>query len=265
MSTNKRLSLVTKFNIMTIALILVTSMSVTSFNAYDNVRDNYKRLLRYGLGIAVALARNCQYAVYTENHQALEQIVRNLGEDSQISYLALLNKGKQSLISRTRESATQIPDLQYVSAIGGEPLHRQFVGEKDGKEYIDILAPVIAPRGDLVEPMGDIDSLKEQEAIGYVQLGLSLEDVKEQVRHFLISITLLTSAIVLIGVGITLVLSRRIASPIKQLALVTSEISKGRIDQTIELESDEEINNLAHSFNIMLHRLREYRGQVERY
>jgi signal transduction histidine kinase len=54
-------------------------------------------------------------------------------------------------------------------------------------------------------------------------------------------------------------LIRSILSPIRAVTMSASEISAGKFDQVIPIESDDELGQLASEFNRMAHRLRDYR------
>src|SRR6202040_1233127 len=95
--------------------------------------------------------------------------------------------------------------------------------------------------------------------IGYIQLGLSQDGLRENVQAFLISTIILTLVISLVGVLATILLTQRIASPIQALVRVTHEIAEGNLDQEVDVKTSDEINVLATAVNTMLARLRTSR------
>jgi signal transduction histidine kinase/DNA-binding response OmpR family regulator len=76
------------------------------------------------------------------------------------------------------------------------------------------------------------------------------------------STVLFTSALVFVGVLLSLFLTRRITSPLHTLAQVALAISEGQFDHQIVIKHDDEVADLAHAFNRMLTNLRDYQTQV---
>jgi PAS domain S-box-containing protein len=92
---------------------------------------------------------------------------------------------------------------------------------------------------------------------------LSEENRNRDIREYILSTAVFTSLLVLGGVCLTLLFTRRIASPIRKLVDFTRSISEDRLDQEIMIGGSSEIGDLAQSFNQMLSRLKNYRDQLE--
>lgn len=69
----------------------------------------------------------------------------------------------------------------------------------------------------------------------------------------------------LLSVVMGLVLSRRITSPLKKLSDGTRQIAQERLDHRVEVECDDEIGNLARSFNTMARKLESSRKHLLNY
>jgi len=143
-------------------------------------------------------------------------------------------------------------------------VYEEFISPKDGHRYIDICTAVfgLAPNDPGEVLFGD-PGASQHKIIGYVQLGLSQEGLRKKIRQFLISTLLFTSLFVLIGVGLTFLMTRRIALPIKKMVLATREISEGKLDLHVAIQTSDEISDLARAFNHMLKRLQGFRNQVQ--
>lgn len=261
----KRFSLATKFNLLTIGLILFTAVGISIFLIRSQISHSYRNLLNHGLSVAAMVAQNSEYGIYTEDKEAIGQIVKSLAVDADVAYVCLYKK-KRKLICESFQSEIKMPALHHYkkSYRSSKILDEEFVNKKDGLRYIDILAPVIsATDGDSVDVLGNGSGVTDQKIIGYVQLGLTQEGLRKRVRQIIASTAYFTVICVLVGVAVTLFLTKRIASPIRELNMVTQKISEGILDQSIKITSRDEISDLARAFNHMMGRLRDYRGQVE--
>jgi len=269
MSQRKRIGLVAKFNALTITLILASALGIVGFVLRQEMSNYYQRLLRHGATVAAMVAENSEYAVYINDQTALRQIMESLSVDPDVAYVALMNREKQVLGKKFLQAGIELPRLSdyQVFARGSAPLFEDFRNEADGKRYIDILVPIVSLPADGVPDLFlELQSSPRPSGfIGYVELGLSEDALNKQIKQLLLSTVLFTSVLVLLGFFLTVLMTRKITSSIRQLVRVTQDISEGNFDQQIDITSHSEINDLAGAFNGMLKRLRDYRHQVERY
>ncbi|MBW2419969.1 MAG: response regulator [Deltaproteobacteria bacterium] len=257
--------LTAKFNILTIALIVATSLSIALFVTVRGRVTKYDNLLLKGMTTASIIAQNSEYGIYAEDRESLRHVVESLEADADVSFVAVLNRELRILVSNRINEQVQIPihlgpsptDIQF----------QEFRSASDDKKYISILMPVMSRSQGSADPLfPELDSKEgEDELIGYVSLGLNQERMQSESREFLISTALFTSLLALLGTGLTVLMTRRIASPIQELVRVTHDIAEGHFERDLKVTSDGEIGDLSNAFNLMLKRLRLYRGEVESY
>lgn len=90
---------------------------------------------------------------------------------------------------------------------------------------------------------------------GSIKIGLSLEDMRAEILKTRIMLILIGFGGLLIGILGATLLARGITSPIKKLAEGTVKIARGDFSQKIEIDSQDEIGNLAQNFNEMSRKL----------
>jgi signal transduction histidine kinase/DNA-binding response OmpR family regulator len=134
---------------------------------------------------------------------------------------------------------------------------------KAGRDYLDFIVPVTTARSsdEAVLFSAEGGSAAKEETIGYVQLGMSLEGNRLRLQSFLRRAALSALLCVLVGVAGTMALTRKITSPIRSLVEATGAIAEGNLEHEIRVRSQDELQDLAASFEKMLRRLREYREQ----
>lgn len=71
------------------------------------------------------------------------------------------------------------------------------------------------------------------------------------------------SLFILLGVSLTLILTKRITSPLNRLNRADQEVSEGKLDHDLEVSTADEIADLARAFNHMSMNLRNSRREVE--
>jgi signal transduction histidine kinase/CheY-like chemotaxis protein len=267
MATKLRLSLATKFNVLAIASVLVTALGIALFVVRQERLNTSRALLNHGRSVAAMVAQNSEYGIYTENAAFLSQIIDSLAVDAEIAYVTILNQDRYVLVSRNLQTGVQIPAPLSPRQ---EPMPSQsireteFRNEADGELYFDILTPVVSQaKSAATDALSRLAPHAEQsQVIGYVQLGLTQQGLRSHIRHFLVSTVLFTSALVFVGVLLSLFLTRRITSPLHTLAQVALAISEGQFDHQLIINHNDEVADLAHAFNRMLANLRDYQIQV---
>ena len=260
--------LATKFNLLTISVILITAVGSAFFATRQESQSQYERLLHYGESIVRMVSENCEYAIYTENPAALNQMVDGLSSIPDIAYVVIRNAHDLVLLKRQFGSQAPPREFELPASDARDPSSRKVTNPEAGKPYVDIVSPVygasLSQYGDGLDPEPPGPG-PQSLPIGYVQIGIDTTALEERIRAFLVSTAAFTSLIILVGMGLTFLMTRHIASPIRQLAGITREISRGKIDQTVSIRTHDEIEDLARDFNVMVERLRDYREQVDAY
>jgi len=286
----KRFTLAAKFNILTISLVLITSAGACIFMIRMEMTQSYQELLNHGKTIADTTARNCELGIYTENRELLFPVLEALASDSVIAYVSVINRHHAILASRVFQGTDglfpkhSIPildnsplpqrtdfvdeesDLKFSRTVADPIRHADFIDEKNGIRYTEILCPLMSgeDRNISSSPFKDDQSSSvEPVVIGYVRLGLTHEGLQKRIRQMLFSLAIFTSVLVLLGIAFTFFLTRKITSPLKRLREATQDIAEGKFDTPFKIRTSDEISDLAGSFDHMRDRLQAYRAQIE--
>ncbi len=94
----------------------------------------------------------------------------------------------------------------------------------------------------------------------YLQLSLERRHVRQTYMGLLL---LLTMMVLFVSTWLALFLSKLVTRPLSALAEATQEISRGRLDYRIDLNSADEIGDVVRSFNRMAEELESSRRQIE--
>jgi len=99
--------------------------------------------------------------------------------------------------------------------------------------------------------------------IGSCLFMLRLENIASSLPNALISLWPFAVPLILIGGGLSFLLAHRFTSPLAQLKTAAHDISKGKFDSPLNVHANDEIADLAQSFDHMRHSLIAYHIQVE--
>lgn len=265
--TRKRFGLSAKFNLLVTSLILSTSIGVAFFTVRQQMKSSHQQLVYNGLALAAMVSHNSEYGIYTENTEALDQIIDSLKANPDIAYISIWNKANTKLTHKSFRSSMNKPEDIIDNDLQSDRQQtiKEFVNTKDGLHYIDIRTPVFSRSSDDFFKSGlednDLRSNSPPGTIGYVQIGLSKKRFKKEIDEFIFSTVGITSFFVILGCIITLFMGRTILLPVKKLALVSRDVAEGKLGHRIEIKTNDEISDLTHAFNYMLERLVVYRDR----
>jgi len=260
--------LATKFNALIVASILATTLGMGALTVRGEIAANFQQVLFDGAALAATVSQNSEYAVYTENRDALQQVASGLGAYPSVAYVRFADRDGRSLLERAFRSIS-LPALAHHGrkVKGTEAAIEEFQDRLDGSAYLDVLVPVRGASRSREEALFPDTATPRAagEVIGYVQLGLSQEGMRQRLRALLLHAAASAAICVLFGVGATVLLTRKITSPIRSLVAATRAVAEGRLDHTIAVNTRDELRELGTSFSGMLAKLRESREQVESY
>lgn len=138
------------------------------------------------------------------------------------------------------------------------------VSDQDGKPLIHVIK-----KGAAFEPTSTylvtqpIRSETGQQ-IGSSQIGFSLFKLNQRMYEMRREILLVTLGVIGMGILFTLILTRVLLRPIEKLAEATERVAMGKLVQTVDIRSKDEIGDLARAFNQMTLQLKESRDNLEK-
>ena len=258
--------LTSKFNLLTIAIILITAISIGSLALYREVTTTRDELVQRGLITAGILAQASEYGVYTENAETLQVIVNSARMDPDFAYVVVGNANSKPLIqdAKDRISNDAMEKAVQPGPLSTGAMFSEVIDYQSGRRYIDIHIG-IESRSNSNLFADESHSQPTGKKIGHLRLGLSEERLRTELYGYLLWIGSLTFAVVLVGVMVTLLLIRRIIHPVQDLVEATGRIAGGNFRQSVMVTSNDEIGTLAESFNSMVQRLASSQEEVQQY
>ncbi len=264
----KGMGLRDKLNLLSIGLVVLTAIGIATFVVHREITTRYQDLVNTGLTTAAMIAQNSEYAVYTENQDAVRRVVGGLQTLPDIAYAAVLGKDRQPLLEETWGAKIAIPTaLRTRLPAAGDVLFEEAAIQPGHPTYIDILVPVVSRPVASADPL----SLESNAAsppgavIGYIQLGLSQDRLRKNLQQFVLITGLVIGAVLVVGLSMSLILTRSITQPILALVEAAGHIAEGRLDVDVAAGTHDEVDRLADAFNRMTSRLRMSQGQVQEY
>ena len=213
----------------------MTAVSIALFLLQQKRSSDHAELLEQAGHLARVLADNSEYGVYTENRDALNGVMNSVAAAQEISYVAVINRTGRELARR--QAHLVVPAFAYESLEWLEEGVRYSESRQaeTGARYFNIVAPVYGQSsgsadGVFIDPL----ARTERSVIGYVQIGVNQQKLSERMHEGIVSTAIITGLVVLIGVLLTVFITRRIVAPLSELARATQQISDGNLDYAIQ-------------------------------
>ena len=266
-----RMRLSTKFILLISMLIVLTSVVLSVFFVRHEVIQIRTSLENRGKSLARNLAYNSEYGVLIGVKDTLDKPIGGVVKEEDVVYAIIQDEDGTILALVEAAQPIEIPEetrktIEKEALKAEETLVKSYKVKKES--FYDIASPIITiqQKERSREEIGVFSDVVEEEGIekiGVARIGISMAHMNEQMGRVRKIITLLTLAVVSVGILGTILFVRRLVKPIKLLVLATERIAGGDLEQAIKIQSADEIGDLANSFNRMAVNLKQRSEELQ--
>lgn len=218
-----RYGLLVKFGISLSVLMIFVSSLLTFFLVLNERIRISSDLKDVGLTMAKNLADNCEQGVLKKEKRQIYRSILNVARNNDVVFIHVLD-AKGSMLAKLEKQNMIKPSIFNINI----PI--ETFGNEPGKE----------------------DKTKHPKIIGQVILGISLDKVNDIINHIFQVVLGITSGVVLFGIfGVYLLVTYFLTKPLRRFVVGTRKISEGDLSHRINIEGNDEIGELAKSFNQM--------------
>ncbi len=232
-------------------LLIVLLMSFVIFLVENRLSESIRsQVERRGKALAKNLAAVSANALVTYNYIALEQMAERAGQERDIVYIIVSDKENHVAVftGHDEKQGEILTDPVSQAALKAERPMVQEVRRED-QFVLDFAVPVFIPQS--------------QEKWGTIRVGLSLEEMRKQIARTRLGLVGLGVFALAIGFAGSVFYARRITRPVENLVQGTILVSKGDLDQKIDVQTGDEIEELARNFIHMVGEVRDQRKKLE--
>ncbi len=250
-----RMSLQTRFMVWAIVLITVLLVSILLVIEQREVKAIFEEQKEKG----VLIAKNIAYLNLPAFIQWDEEGVReNIEEQIDENLIYVVFYGRYNNLFVGTSFIENYKEIYLYSDLGEEVDEKSYLFER--KKFVDEKSTQILRILEIEVPIFVRGSPKRW---GSIKIGLSLEEMRAEILKTRLMLIFIGCGGLLIGVFGAILLARRITGPLKKLVEGTVKISKEDFSQKIDITSQDEIGNLAQSFNDMSRKLLLARERME--
>lgn len=210
--------------------------SVLLYSILETVTQKIeKQLIERGRTIAINLAHASSEYILNEDKIALKQVLSNAVNFESVEYI-LIQDSENVILSKTFNDS--IPGVIVNGLNAVEENIIRAVSFKQNGEEVKCREMVVAV---------------EEGLLGFIRIGMKQKYIDDAMQEITQMIIYLIGIATIIGIIIVVLFANRIISPIIYLTNKANEISQGKLDEKIAVNTNDEIEKLGEA----LERLRE--------
>jgi two-component system response regulator HydG len=237
-------SLKSKLLLAVSALVIGSGMLISLVVTQRYSKNLFEAVTAHAENLAHSVELEATDKVLTNDLVALQKMLdHQISSNPPLSYLFII-KGDE-ILAHTFTQGVPVALIKANKPYSAERSNLREIASTEGEKYLDIAWPIFAGKA------------------GVLRLGLSEKPYRQQVTRLWLQMSGITLVILLFALTVTLLLVRRVTSPLAALAEATQKIDEGGLDVRVQVQGQDEVGRLAASFNHMVARLEEYTGRLE--
>ena len=263
----KRLGLKGRSIALCVLLILGTVGLLSAILICQHHRHSIQQLTDHALTHARAVAHSAEPAILLNDRKALRRVVLGASGDGSAAVARIIDtKGK--ILATYRRCSKCIPELEVdpTHPIRG-PIDRRTSRIERTDTQLLVVVPICPDTGEIdigIVQDEESEQAKPDSPVGFLQLVYDLQQVQSQIAKHIISVSTTSVVIIALGIVITIVVVRRLLTPVADLVATTTAIADGDLRKRASVTAVGEIGDLARAFNHMADRLQESYESIEK-
>lgn len=239
-------SLKTRFIIYIGSLVIFIVFSFSFFCIYRTNLLIKEELTNFGFHLATDLSYGSELAVAAEDPVLLQPFLVGIFEQKDVVLVTVYNKRGEIIVSKKKiEIEERLTEEIIETLLREKKMIKKSCYTSKGEAIYCFYSPVLRK-----EWLATI-SVKTEETIGFVKVGLSLDKIANQNRAiFLISLEMAV-LLIFLGFSLSVFFAERTIKPIKELTKGAEILGKGNLRYRIKIKASKEIEDLAGNFNQM--------------
>jgi signal transduction histidine kinase len=257
-----------KFIVTIVLLIMFTSITMSWFFIEREFALIQGNLRHKGETLVRTLAHSSLYPILADNQKMLRTLARGPMSEEEVVFCLVQARGGIGAKVYSPAYAGGKKELHlmvFSMSIQAKEWRGDDVPQPKSKP--PVLSRDLRVEWDKISEFWE-ELLKEGtpgDAVGVAHLGLSLYQMDRELAEVKRNVGILMLVVVGIGILVTIFLVDIIVKPVGQLVSATQRIAKGDLSHPVAISTNDEIGDLARSFNQMVIQLEDSRKELEDY
>ena len=217
-----------------------------------------KNLVDKGLSLVKSFADHSEFGILFYDQEQLESMESSLLEQEDVVYTVITDENDQPILSKGREKWSNEGSNERLIEIPENEItaYRLLKDKNTGEEVFHFCSRIYSATFQSEEPeltllSGGMERTTVKQEIGKAHLGISLTGMRAAIGIARRKLIFMTVGIVVVGIATSILLSMYVTKPIKNLLSATNKVAEGHLNFSVAAETNDEIGDLAQSFNRM--------------
>lgn len=245
-------------------IIIFTSILLSATFISNQIEMMEKNLIDKGFSLVKSFADNSEFGIVFYNQEQLDGMASSLLNQEDVVYTLITDKNNEVInYSGKGNWSKQISISPQIDVPQGQDTAYQLLPLENSDEGVfHFSSNIYSASFQNEEPeltlfAGAMENSTVKRNIGKAHLGMSLVRMRSAVKVARTKLILLTALIVFAGIVTSFLLSLYVTKPIQNLLVATHQISGGNLEFKLTEETNDEIGELAKSFNKMTNTLQK--------
>lgn len=271
------MKLFSKIGLRLILAVGLAAVIIIGITYYFNVQYQTKAMLeeveRHSNQLSETIKKSTRYGMLLNQRDHVHNIINTVGDEESIRSVRVYNKVGEIIYSADQNEIGGMVDKNEQSCfachVKDEPLQRLeseertriFQVHSDSSRTMGIINPIYNEPSCYEAPCHAHSS--DQTVLGVLDITICLEKVDEQIYETKAELTASAIiAIIVISILIVYLVRKWVGKPVKDLVEATKVVASGNLNYKIKEYGNNEIGELAKSFNNMTKKLADARMQL---
>ena len=251
-----RLGIRARVTLVAVLPTLVLAVLLTAFYATARFADFESNHLSRGNAFARQLVASSEYAVFSGNREALQQLTASLLREEGVLGVTVFDDQGNALASSG--------NLSTAAALAPSPTLSSTLRHDKVLRIVEPIRPVAL---ELDDTLPDGEALYANPAVaetfGYVVLDLSLAGLQRQRANLLATGSATVAAVLLAALLLALYMGRSVSAPIREIAHSVQRIGRGQFDERVPAWGGGSLRTLSEGVNGMASELAEMHHRMQ--
>jgi signal transduction histidine kinase/CheY-like chemotaxis protein len=249
-----RKQFVARFFILFTVVFILASTIVAAFFVGHQTKTLTNGMIHNGTLLSEVLAYNSRLGVFSENPKLLEDLVNGLLKMEGVCQVSVYNHEGKPLIDKANPGKEMILPFDFNQASPDQTMNEQKTVYVEYEDHMVFCSPVKSSSAALAREAFFIDNHAAPdftEVIGFSRIIMGKESLKRQIIDLIYRSIFMALLFWLAGTGTIFFIVKKITGPLKNLTRAVERMGESGKLEKISAETDDEIGNLAKTFNKM--------------
>ena len=248
---------------LTALLVLMLSISFTAVVIYQQERLLKQELVSSGLKLSRNIAHDIQLSIFTEDTDFLKNaVMQHIDTEGDVVYAAVYSLNLKPIFNYSSKKGISVPpiteEIKKQIDLSAAAQAGKTQSWQDRGHIYEFWATVVLSGGF----KGEDIVTEGTKVIGIVRLGISTKGVDARVKNIIWTSISITIIFLVFSLILTYLLAKRVTGPLFRLKEAVESIERGGAYEGININSNDEIGELASSFNNMVSALKKKDNEI---